>query len=186
MTDERIVKLYWDRDESAIAETSEKYGSYCYSIANHILRSHQDSEECVNDTWMKAWNGIPPQRPVMLRQFLSKITRNLSFDRYKARRAAKRGGGEMDAVLEELDECVAGSFDLDAEIAAKELRKSVNRFVLSLPPRDGDVFIRRYFYVESTSEIAGRYGMKESNVLTILSRTRKKLKDHLVKEGFAL
>lgn len=186
MNDEQIIELYWKRDEYAIRETSDKYGRYCYTIANNILHSHQDSEECVNDTWMKAWNAIPPHRPNVLRQFLSKITRNLSFDRYKAKQAKKRGSGELEAVLEELDECVEGSFDVEAEISAKELRRCVNDFVCSLPFRDSDIFLRRYYFVEPTADIAKRYGIKESSVLTILSRTRKKLKNYLIKEGFLL
>lgn len=186
MEDEQIIELYWKRDEGAIRETDQKYGSYCYAISNHILHNHEDSEECVNDTWMKAWNAMPPHRPDILRLFLAKITRNLSFDRYKAKQAAKRGGGEMEAVLEELDECVQGSYDVEEAISAKELQGCLNAFVCGLPLRDSDIFLRRYYFVETTAEIAKRYGMRESNVLTILSRTRKKLKVYLRKEGYVL
>lgn len=186
MKDQQIIELYWKRDESAIRETGDKYGSYCHGIANRILHNYQDSEECVNDTWLKAWNAIPPQRPDVLRQFLGKITRNLSFDRYKAKQAAKRGGGELNVVLDELEECVAGSSDVETEISAKELQRCLNAFIGSLSYRDSDVFLRRYYFVESTAEIAKKYGMKESNVLTILSRTRRKLKSYLIKEGYVL
>lgn len=184
--DQEIIELYWKRDEGAVRETRDKYGAYCYSIADNILHDRQDSEECVNDTWMHAWNAIPPQRPQYLRQFLSKITRNISFDRYQAKRAAKRGGGELDVVLDELEECVAGAGDVETEVFGMELHKSLNEFVRSLPSRESDIFLRRYFFVESTAAIAERYHMKESNVLTILSRTRKKLRSYLIKEGFVL
>lgn len=109
MDDKQIIELYWQRNEDAIHETSLKYGSYCYSIAHNILSNNEDSEECVNDTWLKAWNSIPPQRPVHLKMFLAKITRNLSFDKYKAGKAAKRGNGEIAVVLDELSECLPSS-----------------------------------------------------------------------------
>lgn len=186
MNDQEIIELYNARDMRAIEETSTKYGTYCYTISMRIVNDHEDAEECVNDTWLRTWDVIPPQRPNVLRQFLAKITRNLSFDRYRANQAKKRGSGEMDAVLDELEECIAGGTDPAEEVVAGELAGSMNAFVGALPKRDGDIFIRRYYYVESTEEIARRYHMKESNVLTILSRTRKKLKSHLLKEGYMI
>lgn len=186
MEDRRIIELYWQREENAILETSKRYGAYCFAIAKHILFNAEDSEECVNDTWLRAWNAMPPQRPGQLRLFLAKITRNLSFDRWKARSAGKRGKGEMAAALEELEECLPAPSDVEAEIAARELADCINRFLLALPERECNVFLRRYFYVESAGEIAALYGLKESHVWVILSRTRKKLKDHLEKEEYVL
>ncbi len=183
MEDSQIITLYWERDPDAIAETNRKYGSYCFSIANHILQNDQDSEECVNDTWLRAWNAIPPQKPARLSLFLAKITRNLSFDRFQARTAEKRGGGELTLVLEELAQCLPGQSDVAREYEYKELVESIRRFAANLPRRDCNVFLRRYFYTETVAEIAKRYGMTENHVMVILSRTRKKLKIQLNKEA---
>ena len=184
MEDKLIVELYWRKDSSAISETSQKYGAYCYTIADNILHSHEDSQECVNDTWLRAWDSIPPQRPSVLRLFLAKITRSIAFNRYNARNAEKRGGGEVTAVLDELSECVAASSEVHAEYEAKELSRFINSFVHSLPERDGNIFLRRYFFNDSVSDIAVRYGLSENNVMVILSRTRKKLKKLLTEEGY--
>ena len=184
LEDQKIIELYMARNGRAIQETSDKYGSYCYAISHRIVCDHEDAEECVNDTWLRTWDAIPPAYPIVFRQFLAKITRNLSFDRYRANQAKKRGNGEMDMVLDELEECIAGSGGPEAEYEAKALQACINEFINTLAERDGDIFLRRYYYVEATDAIAKRYGMKESNVLTILSRTRKKLKSHLIKEGY--
>ena len=184
MEDYQIVGLYWKRDENAIKETSDKYGTYCFAIADNILQNTEDSEECVNDTWLNAWNAMPPQRPARLRMFLVKITRNLSFNRFNARSAQKRGGGEIVLVLDELAECIASETDVASEYEAKELGQSIRKFVQSLPERDGNIFVRRYFFTEPIAQIAKKYGLTENNVTVILSRIRKKLKTHLVKEGF--
>ena len=184
MEDSQIVELYWQKNENAISETAKKYGAYCFTIAENILHSTEDSEECVNDTWLHAWNAIPPQRPDVLRMFLAKITRNLSLDRFSARNAEKRGGGEIALVLDELGECLGGGEDTEAAYEAKELRQCIRRFVRTLPERDGNVLVRRYFFAEPVADIAKRYGLSENNVMVILSRTRKKLKAHLLKEGY--
>ena len=184
MGDNEIVELYWQRDENAIRETDRKYGAYCFAVADNILHSKEDSEECVNDTWLKAWNTIPPQKPNKLRMFLAKITRNLSFNRYNARSAEKRGGGEIPAVLDELAECLESESDVAGEYEAKELEQHIRLFVRSLPERDGNVFVRRYFFNETIAEIAEKYGLSRDNVTVILSRTRKKLKTHLQREGY--
>lgn len=107
MEDRQIVELYWQKNADAISETSSKYGAYCFTIADHILNNAEDSEECVNDTWLHAWNAMPPQKPNVLRMFLAKITRNLSVNRFNARGAEKRGGGEIILVLDELADCLA-------------------------------------------------------------------------------
>ena len=184
MEDSRIVELYWQKNADAIKETDSKYGAYCFAIADNILHNNEDSEECVNDTWLNAWNAMPPQKPTKLQMFLAKITRNLSFNRFNARSAEKRGGGELVLVLDELAECLAGESDVESEYEARELGRCIRMFVRALPERDGNVFVRRYFFTEPVAEIAKRYGLTDNNVMVILSRTRKKLKVHLIKEGF--
>lgn len=184
MEDSRIIALYWQKNADAIQETNSKYGAYCFAIADNILHSREDAEECVNDTWLNAWNAMPPQKPARLRPFLAKITRNLAFNRYNARSAGKRGGGELVLVLDELAECLAAESDVEDICAAKELEQCIREFVRALPARDGNVFVRRYFFTEPVAEIAGRYGLTASHVMVILSRMRKKLRAHLVKEGF--
>ncbi len=184
MEDNQIVELYFQRNADAIKETDSKYGSYCFAIADNILHNREDSEECVNDTWLSAWNAMPPQRPNMLRMFLAKITRNLSFNRFNARSAEKRGGGEIHLVLDELAECIANESDTEKEYLAKELEQCIRLFVRELPEREGNVFVRRYFFTEPVSTIAKRYGMTDNNVMVVLSRTRKKLKAQLEKEGY--
>lgn len=186
LSDDMIITLYWNRNEQAIAETDSKYGPYCYRVAHNVLSDPEDSEECVNDTWLHAWNVIPPERPNILRSFLAKITRNLSLDRYRQRTAAKRGGGETELALEELEESIPGNSRVEEAISEQELALAINRFLSTLPKRDGDIFLRRYFYMDPTSVIASSYDINERNCLVILSRTRKKLKEHLEKEGFAV
>ena len=146
MTDEEIVQLFFQRKEEAVQEISKKYSSYCFKIANNILNNREDSEECVNDTWMQAWNSIPPTRPKYLRLFVAKIVRNLSFSRFKLKNAKKRGSGEMMLVLEELEECIAGQSDVETLYIAGELQTAINEFVHNLPEKEGNIFIRRYFY----------------------------------------
>lgn len=183
MDDDRIIELYWNRETDAIQESSDKYGAYCFSIAHHILHSKEDAEECVNDTWLKAWNAIPPQKPKKLQMFLAKITRNLAFDCFRARSTQKRGGGEIHLVLDELAECLASESDAATEYEFQELGQFIRQFVNRLPDRDRNIFLRRYFFTESVAEIAVRFGLSENHVMVILSRTRKKLKSHLQKEG---
>ena len=184
MEDKNIVEMYLKRDAEAVNATAEKYGAYCFAVANNVLQNDEDSEECVNDTYLRVWNSIPPNEPKKLKLFLARITRNLALDRYKEKGREKRGNGEVNAALDELGECVGGGDDTAKAYEMKELRESVGSFVKALPERDGDIFIRRYFFMESTKDISKKFGMRESNVLLILSRTRKKLRTHLVKEGF--
>lgn len=186
MRDELIVQLYWDRDEEAIVHTRRKYGGFCYRIARNVLALHEDAEECVSDTWLRAWNTMPPQRPSLLQQFLAKITRHLAFDRFKRNTAQKRGGGQLELVLSELETCIPGPGTPEEDFIAKELADSVNRFVQALPERDANVFVRRYFFTEPMSDIAARYGMTDNNVAVTLSRIRSKLRVHLEKEGYHL
>ncbi len=160
MEDNQIVDLYFAREEQAVAETDRKYGSYCFSLAHRILQSVPDAEETVSDTYLKTWNAIPPKRPEVLRLFLAKITRNLAFTRWRKSRAEKRGGGELTLVLEELEGCVSDRRAIDDRLNAKELERAVRSFLDTLPERDQDIFLRRYFFVEETEDIAQRYRLK--------------------------
>ena len=186
MDDEQILDLYFARDEQALAETDRKYGCYCFTLANGILNSEQDAEETVSDTYWKAWNTIPPHRPSVFKLFLAKITRNLAFSRWRQASAEKRGGGEMNLVLEELAECIAAPVGVEEQVNAKELGKTIRAFLDTLPAREQDIFLRRYFFVEESGTIAKRYGMKPATVLRTLSRTRAKLKKYLTREGYAV
>ena len=183
MEDRAIVDLYWSRDPEAIRRTGEKYGGYCRAIARNILPDRRDAEECVNDTWLKAWNAMPEERPGLLAPFLGKITRNLAFTRWRAGHAEKRGGGELPLVLEELAECASSADTLQA-VEAAELEAAVNRFLHTLPERECGVFLRRYWFTEPMADVARRYGMREATVRTSLFRTREKLRRYLEKEGF--
>ena len=186
MQDHEIIDLYFARNEQAIAQSANKYGGYCTSIAQNILRNMQDAEECVNDTWLRAWNSIPPVRPDHLQLYLGGITRHLSLDRYRLLRREKRGGGEMVLALDEMSEVIASDTNVQAQIEQDEFFDLLNRFLWSLPERDCNIFIRRYYYVDSIEAIASRYGLTQANVKKILSRTRAKLHDYLRKEGYSL
>lgn len=186
MDDELILDLYFARDERAISETDRKYGSYCYSVANRILSSREDSEETVSDTLLRTWHSIPPHRPDFLKLFLAKITRNLAFSRWRASNAEKRGGGETELVLEELAECIPGPERVDDLLNARELARTIRSFLDTLPKRHQEVFLQRYFFVNDPDAIAVRFGMKRTHVNVILSRTRQKLKKYLKQEGYDL
>lgn len=186
MEDSTIIDLYFARDEQAVFETEQKYGRYCFTLANSILSNSQDSEEVISDTYLKAWITIPPKRPVILKMFLAKITRNLAFTRWRSETAQKRGGGEMALVLEELEECIPAPSGVDEQLKMKELTRAIRDFLDTQKVREQNIFLRRYFFVEGTEVIAARYGMKPDAVLRSLSRTRAKLKDYLTKEGYAV
>lgn len=186
MRDTEILDLYWDRDERAITETQRSYGRYCHSIAFHILHDREDSDECVNDTWLRAWYAIPPRRPDRFSLFLGTITRNLSFDKWKSKNAMKRGNGEMDIALDELMECVPSANRTEEAVEAAELERMINAFLHTLPERECGIFLRRYWYVEEYGEIARRFGMNLNTVKTSLFRTRGKLKAYLEQEGIVL
>lgn len=186
MEDTRIVQLYWDRDQKAISETATKYGNYCTSIAKNILGNNEDAEECVNDTYMNAWNSMPPHRPNMLSTFLGKITRNLSFNRYKHNNADKRGGSEISAVLDELSGCVSGKENVEQEIEYKELVKTIDSFLDTLSSEKRSIFICRYWYTDSISEIAKQFNMRENTVSMTLNRIRVKLQKYLIERSYEL
>lgn len=186
MEDEKIIQLYWNRDENAIPVTAEKYGSYCTGIARHILGNYEDAEECVNDTYLNAWNAIPPHRPQILSAFLGKITRNLSFNRWKHNHAGKRGGHILPQVIDELGECVAGKDSVESELERKEFVMALNNYLATLSSHKRSIFIRRYWYTDSISDIACRFSMTEGSVSMLLSRLRKDLHNYLIKRGFEL
>ena len=186
LEDSKIIDLYWARKEQALAETDAKYGNYCRTIARNILRNFEDTEECVSDTWLHAWNSMPPQRPGILSAFLGRITRNLSFDRCKYQQAAKRGGGALPLALDELGECIPSAQRVEYALEQKELAAAIDRFLRTLPEKDCNLFLRRYWYIDSISVIADRYGMKENTVKSILFRTREKLRKFLGEEGIAV
>ena len=185
MTDARIIELYHLREERAISETDKKYGPYCRSIAYNILYSREDSEECVNDTYLSAWEAMPPERPNILSAFLGKICRRLSIDRWRRLNAEKRGGGETVLALEELGWCIpAAQGDPAEELELKELRKLYEKFIASLPAAERKVFLCRYWYMDRVSDIALRFGFSEAKVTSMLHRTREKFRAILENEGY--
>ena len=180
MEDSKIIDLYFERSQSAIKETHEKYGHYCHTIAYNVLYSYEDAEECVNDTYLRAWKSIPPHRPSRLSAFLGKITRNLALDRYDSRTSKKREC-PLELALEEISECVP-DVSAERESDGGVLRDAINSFLASLPRRTRIIFMQRYWYLSSISEISASLGISESNVKVILMRTRKKFKEFLEKE----
>ncbi len=182
MEDDQIIALYWNRDEEAIAETAKKYGRYCHAISFRILQNNEDSEECVNDVYLAAWNGIPPGRPSVLSAFLAKITRNLALNRYEQSSAKKRGGGEVPLAIEELEECLPGGDNVEKAVEDAALTELFNQFLASLHVESRRIFMRRYWYFDTVREIAARYGIGESRVKMSLLRSRRKLKQFLEKE----
>lgn len=186
MEDNQIIDLYFNRNEQAIAETSAKYGNYCSSIAKNILNNWEDAEECVNDTYLKAWEVIPPTRPTVFKAFLGRITRNLSFNLYKKMNADKRGNGQIAVVLDELAECVSGNSDPYEEYDGKVLLDAINAFLEKLPQDKRIMFVCRYWYSDSVTDIAKRCGVSENTVSVALNRLRKRLHDYLLERGFEL
>ncbi len=182
MEDHEIVQLYWDRDERAIEESDKKYGRLCRSVALRVLESMEDSEECVSDTWLRSWNAIPPRRPDLLGAFLARITRNLALDRWRASHSARRLGGETALALEELGDCVSGE-SLENEVDRRELARVLNAFLRSLPEGDRNLFLRRYWSVETLESLAKQEGMSVSALHRRLRRLRSALADRLRKEG---
>lgn len=183
MEDKGIIDLYWSRSENAIAETDKKYGPYCYSIAYNVLSNREDSQECVNDTYMAAWEQIPPQRPGSLSAFLAKITRNLSISRWRKQSAAKRGGGEVVLALEELHDCAAQGQNVESIYLYKETVQVFKEFLKMLSQTERGVFLRRYFFLDPIADIARDFGFSQSKVKSMLMRTRNKLRLCLEKEG---
>ncbi len=186
MDDKSIIDLYWKRSESAISETAAKYGRYCNTIAFNILHNKEDAEECVNDTYMKVWGVIPTLRPLKFSAFIGKITRNLSLDKYEYYNAKKRGQGEMQIALDELQECIAATDSVEDAMEDMLLTEKLNCFLEGLSTEKRKIFMRRYWYLSPIKEIAADYQMSESKVKMILLRTRIALKEFLEQEGIVL
>jgi RNA polymerase sigma-70 factor (ECF subfamily) len=185
MDDKQIVELYWQRCESAIEETDKKYGRYCHYIAYHILADNEDAKEIVNDTYLKTWNTVPPNRPDPLKPYVGTISRQLALNRYESQHAQRRRG-QVALALDELAECIPDT-DSGADIGESvALSDALTRFLWGLPERTRILFVRRYFYMSPVAEIAADFSMKESAVTMLMLRTRRKLAHFLKKEGFDL
>ena len=178
MDDSKIVEMYFSRDEKAIEETSAKYGRLCYYIAYNVLSSREDSEECVNDAYLHAWNSIPPTRPTSLGAYLSRITRNAAIDKYKAQRAKKRGENDEPLAFEELEGCISEADEIGEELI---LRECINSFLQNLTPKHRIIFVQRYFYMSKIKEIAENNQISEATVRVILLRLRQRFKAHIEK-----
>ena len=186
MDDREIIELYWSRSEAAIGETAGKYGGYCSRIAYNILQSREDTEECVNDTYVNAWNAMPPHRPACLRTFLGRITRNLALQRRTKYAAQKRGGGEVALSLDELAEVLPGGNSPEQAAEDGVIAEVIERFLRGLPKEQRAAFVLRYFYLLPVKDVAKKLGMGESRVKAILFRARGRLREQLTKEGIAI
>jgi len=184
MEDSRIIDLYWARSQDAVTETKARYGRLIFSIAMKILRMQEDSEECENDTYLRAWNSMPPQRPSVLSAFLGRITRNLALDRYEKEHAKKRGGSQIPLILDELEECIPSG--TDGEALSLEMRDLLNHFLEGQTETARKIFLRRYWFGDSVKEIAERYDLGESRVKMTLLRSRNTLREYLEAEGVSI
>ncbi len=183
MKDTEIIEMFFRRDEAAVKETADKYGKYCYTIANNVLGDDEDSKETVNDVYMETWNSIPPHRPSVFSAFIGKITRRLAVSRLRKRTAVKRGGGEYELALEELAECIPDSVNTERTMEDKLIIQKINEFLKALPETERNVFICRYWYMDKVKSVADQFGFSESKVKSMLMRTRCKLKQRLTEEG---
>ena len=184
MKDEQIVALYWDRNEDAIRETARKYGTYLSKIAYNVLSDLEDSKECVNDTYLKAWNSMPTHRPSVLSSYLGKIARQLSIDVFRKKRAQKRYASEYTLSLSELDDSFSDGSNTEQKVDAILLDEAVNTFLRTLPEDARNTFIGRYFFFDSLKDVADYCGMTESRAKSMLYRIRQSLRAYLEKEGF--
>ena len=182
MEDMQIVELFFERDECAIRMLAEKYGRYCFTVAYNILFDKQDSEECVEDTYIHTWNAIPPQKPNILKAFVARITRNLALDRYEKDHALKRGGGQVDLVYEELEGCIGSNGDKTVDDIT--LRAIINDLLKSLPEEQRVMFVKRYWYMESIEDIAAMLNCSVSKVKMSLLRNRARLQKVLEREYY--
>ncbi len=184
MDDNAIIDLYFARDQQAVQATVQAYGAYCASIAQRILDDRGAAEECVNDAWLKCWQSIPPQRPRSLKSFAGRIVRNLALSALRADAAQKRGGGQVRLALEELGEVVSGSDTPEGALDRQAFRAALDGFLAGLPERNRNLFLRRYWYLDSVEQLARRFGMSRTQVTTTLHRLRQRLRVHLEQEGF--
>lgn len=183
MDDGQIIELFFQRSEQAIRETDARYGGYCYAIANNILCNKQDSEECVSDTYLKAWNHIPPTRPRRLAAYLGRITRRLAIDRWREGHTEKRGKGQLTVAIDELDRVLTSGQDPEKKLLQAELTAEVSRFLQNLGEVERRVFILRYWYMDPVADIARQLGFSEGKVSSMLMRTRKKLRAYFMESG---
>ena len=198
MGDQEIIGLYWERNEDAISETEIQYGKYCHSISIRIVRNKEDADECVNDTWLRAWNAIPPAKPSRLSVWLGKITRNLSLNKLDSRNAGKRGGGEVELSLDELEksiqssgkrrslQIISESDPADQILETKEIATEISVFLMTLPAKKRLAFVGRYFYFISLSELALKLGMSKSHLSVLLYRLRNSLVQYLRERGYEI
>ena len=186
MEDAHIIGLYWARDEGAIPASDEKYGGLCRALSRNILGSSEDAEECVNDTWLRAWNAMPPQRPGILSAFFGKLTRNLSLDRWRRNKAAKRGGSQVEVALHELEDCLPDRRSPDEELEAGETAALISAFLRRQSEADRALFVRRYFHLEPLDSLARQFGMSMGQVKSKLHRMRGRLRLELEREGVAV
>lgn len=184
INDIELIRLYQGGAESAITESERRYGAYCRKIAMNVLEDPEDAQECVNDVWLKAWNGIPTEAPPNLQAYFGKLTRELAIDRWRRNHSEKRGGGEVALCLDELSECVPAKGDVETTVAQKELAQTLRRFVATLDETPRRVFVCRYWYFDTVPEIAARFGFTRSKVTSMLHRTRKQLKTYLKECGY--
>ena len=184
MEDGKIVELYWLRDQQAIAQTETKYGPYLTKVAMNILCDREDSAESVNDTYLAAWNAIPPHRPQALCPFLSKLTRRIAVSLLRKKQSFKRGAGAYEMSVEELRESLPGTDTTQEIVGGKALQESITEFLRGIPEQARNVFIGRYFYMDSVKEVARYCGLSESNTKVLLHRTRAALREYLQKEGY--
>ena len=178
MDDEKIIELFFERNEQAIKELDLKYGKVCHKVSYNILHNTQDAEECVNDAYLGTWNAIPPQRPNPLLTFLCKIVRNLSIMRHHMNTAMKRNS-TYDVALEELEGCLASPYTVEAELETKRLAHIIENFLESLTLENRVIFMRRYWFSDTYEQIAERMGITEKNVSVRLTRIRKQMRDYL-------
>ncbi|MBR3301252.1 MAG: sigma-70 family RNA polymerase sigma factor [Firmicutes bacterium] len=186
MEDEKIIELYWARSESAVSETENKYGRYLKTVARNILSDEEDSLECVNDTYLNAWNAIPPSRPRVLQSFLGRITRNLALDRYRANTAEKRGGGQLALALDELLDVSSGENVADTVADRSAITDALKLFLSGLTDEDRRIFLKRYWYFMSVKDVAHDMSLGESSVKMRLLRMRESLRRTLIKEGIEI
>ena len=186
MEDSKIIELFFNKDEQALHVTKEKYGKLLESVSFNILGNTPDAEECVNDTWLKLWNTIPPTNPENLSAYACKIARNLSINKLKYLTAEKRGAGKYNAVLEELSDIIPSCQNVEQETELSALTQTINRFLNSLSKQNRIIFVKRYWFFKTDEEISRELSVSQAKVRTSLSRTRKKLKDFLIKEGYEI
>ena len=185
MDDRQIVDLYWQRDDAAIRETELKYGPFCRGLAYNVLYSHEDAEECVNDTWQKAWDSMPDERPSLLRAWLGKVVRNLALDRWRRDHAQKRYNG-LDVMLDELEDCVPAFATVESTVDARELGRAISKWLRSLPKDDRVLFVRRYWNGEALNELAADQGVPAAKLAQKMYSLRQNLKKVLETEGIVL